>query len=72
MRIIKAASKMLGETDDEHLFRAAYVMKSARKLVARLVDPFESAKAVDEEVSRTIKGTRRSPRYAGVTGVGGR
>ena len=27
-------------------------MKSARKLVARLVDPFESAKAVDEEVSR--------------------
>jgi hypothetical protein len=47
-------------------------MKSARKLVARLVDPFESAKAVDEEVSRTIKGTRRSPRYAGVTGVGGR
>jgi hypothetical protein len=52
MRSIKTASKMHGEADGERQFSAADVMNRSGKLLARLVDLFESAEAVDEEVSR--------------------
>jgi hypothetical protein len=68
MRSIKTASKMHGEADGERQFSAADVMNRSGKLLARLVDLFESAEAVDEEVSH-INGSAPSGEHRRLLGV---